>query len=71
MARTLEEVFLQKVSQMPKEEYEVTAIMTKEQVKGKKTNAGIFQQQSLKMLPCRLLIYIKQFVHKVFHISIS
>lgn len=41
MAQTLEKVFLQKVSQMPKEECDVTAVTTKEQVKERKTNAGI------------------------------
>lgn len=50
MAQTLEKVFLQKVSQMPKEECEVPAIMTKEQMK---MNAGIL------MWSCRLLVSIQ------------
>ncbi|XP_026200718.1 bromodomain testis-specific protein isoform X1 [Anabas testudineus] len=44
MAQTLEKVFLQKVSQMPKEECEVPAIMTKEQMK---MNADALRQRSL------------------------
>ncbi|XP_035863469.1 bromodomain testis-specific protein isoform X5 [Sander lucioperca] len=46
MAQTLEKLFLQKVSQMPKEECEVTAITTKETLKGRKTNAGAIKQRS-------------------------
>ncbi|XP_039668278.1 bromodomain testis-specific protein isoform X4 [Perca fluviatilis] len=46
MAQTLEKLFLQKVSQMPKEECEVTAIATKETLKGRKTNAGAIKQRS-------------------------
>lgn len=40
MAQTLEKLFLQKVSQLPKEELEVTSITAKEPVKGRKMNAG-------------------------------
>ncbi|KAK2835998.1 hypothetical protein Q5P01_016482 [Channa striata] len=47
MAQTLEKVFLQKVSQMPKEECEITAVMTNESVKGKKSNTGALKQRSL------------------------
>ncbi|XP_059197130.1 bromodomain testis-specific protein isoform X2 [Centropristis striata] len=47
MAQTLEKLFLQKLSQMPKEEYEVTAIATKEPVKGRNTNTGAIKQRSL------------------------
>ncbi|XP_049911904.1 bromodomain testis-specific protein isoform X2 [Epinephelus moara] len=47
MAQTLEKLFLHKVSQMPKEEWEVTAITAKEPVKGKKMNAGAIHQRSL------------------------
>ncbi|XP_032382446.1 bromodomain testis-specific protein isoform X2 [Etheostoma spectabile] len=46
MAQTLEKLFLQKVSQMPKEECEVTAITTKETLKGRKRNAGAVKQRS-------------------------
>ncbi|XP_022076481.2 bromodomain testis-specific protein isoform X1 [Acanthochromis polyacanthus] len=46
MARTLQNIFSQKLLKMPKEE-SVTAVTTKEPVKGKKTNAGAFKQQSL------------------------
>ncbi|XP_029002104.1 bromodomain testis-specific protein isoform X2 [Betta splendens] len=44
MAQTLEKVFLHKVSQMPKDEYEVESVTTKEQVKEKKTNSGALNQ---------------------------
>ncbi|XP_039985051.1 bromodomain testis-specific protein isoform X2 [Xiphias gladius] len=47
MAQNLEKLFLQKVSQMPKEECEVTAVTTKEPVKVRKTNAGALKQRSL------------------------
>lgn len=43
MAQTLEKLFLQKVSQMPKEECDITSVTTKDPVKGRKTNAGILQ----------------------------
>ncbi|XP_070764468.1 bromodomain testis-specific protein [Enoplosus armatus] len=47
MAQTLEKLFLHKVSQMPKEECDVTAITTKEPVKGRQSNAGAIKQRSL------------------------
>ncbi|XP_074492574.1 bromodomain testis-specific protein isoform X2 [Sebastes fasciatus] len=47
MAQTLEKLFLQKVSQMEKEERDVSAITVKEPVKGRKTNAGAIKQRSL------------------------
>ncbi|XP_018525518.1 bromodomain testis-specific protein isoform X2 [Lates calcarifer] len=47
MAQTLEKLFLQKVSQMPKEECQITEITTKEPVKVRKTNAGSLKQRSL------------------------
>ncbi|KAM7388725.1 hypothetical protein PAMP_024882 [Pampus punctatissimus] len=47
MAQTLEKLFLHKVSQMPKEEFEVTAVTTKDLVKGRKTNTGALPQRSL------------------------
>uniref|UniRef100_A0A3P8UA60 Bromodomain-containing protein 2 n=1 Tax=Amphiprion percula TaxID=161767 RepID=A0A3P8UA60_AMPPE len=43
MAQALEKVFSQKLLKMPKEE-SVTAVTTKEPVKGKKTNAGTLNQ---------------------------
>ncbi|XP_035806639.2 bromodomain testis-specific protein isoform X3 [Amphiprion ocellaris] len=46
MAQALEKVFSQKLLKMPKEE-SITAVTTKEPVKGKKTNAGAFKQQPL------------------------
>ncbi len=47
MAQSLEKLFLQKVSQMPKEECEVTAIITtKEPVKGRQTAAGMLHNNS-------------------------
>ncbi|XP_019937035.2 bromodomain testis-specific protein isoform X2 [Paralichthys olivaceus] len=45
MAQTLEKLFLQKLSQMPKDECDVTAVIPKEPVK--KSNAGVFKQRSL------------------------
>ena len=42
-------LFLQKLSQMPKEECEVTAITEKEPVKAKKTNAGILYNGSFNI----------------------
>ncbi|XP_029988102.1 bromodomain testis-specific protein isoform X6 [Sphaeramia orbicularis] len=47
MAQTLEKVFLQKVSQMPKEECEVTEYTAKDQVKGKNASTGAVTQRSL------------------------
>ncbi|XP_044217523.1 bromodomain testis-specific protein isoform X3 [Thunnus albacares] len=47
MAQTLEKLFLQKVSEMPKEEREVTAVTTKDPVKGRKNNTGALKQRSL------------------------
>ncbi|KAM7410570.1 hypothetical protein PAMA_001821 [Pampus argenteus] len=47
MAQTLEKLFLHKVSQMPKEEFEVTAVTTKGPVKGRKTNTGALKQKSI------------------------
>ncbi|XP_042339672.1 bromodomain testis-specific protein isoform X2 [Plectropomus leopardus] len=47
MAQTLEKLFLQKVSQMPKEEWEVTTITAKDPVKGRNTTAGAIKQRSL------------------------
>ncbi|XP_034439128.1 bromodomain testis-specific protein isoform X2 [Hippoglossus hippoglossus] len=48
MAQTLEKLFLQKLSQMPKDECNVTAVTpVKEPVKVKKSNAGVFKQRSL------------------------
>ncbi|XP_067453980.1 bromodomain testis-specific protein isoform X3 [Thunnus thynnus] len=47
MAQTLEKLFLQKVSEMPKEEREVTAVTTKDPVKGRKNNTGVLKQRSL------------------------
>ncbi|XP_040896152.1 bromodomain testis-specific protein [Toxotes jaculatrix] len=47
MAQTLEKLFLQKVSQMPKDECEVTAVTTEEPVKVRKTSAGALKQRSL------------------------
>nr|XP_046248326.1 bromodomain testis-specific protein isoform X2 [Scatophagus argus] len=44
MAQTLEKVFLQKVSQMPKEECEIASLTAKEAVKGRKMNAAIKQR---------------------------
>ncbi|XP_069560081.1 bromodomain testis-specific protein isoform X6 [Brachyistius frenatus] len=46
MAQTLEKLFLQKLSQMPKEEW-VTTITTEEPVKGIQLNAGALMQRSL------------------------
>uniref|UniRef100_A0A3Q3LQI0 Bromodomain-containing protein 2 n=1 Tax=Mastacembelus armatus TaxID=205130 RepID=A0A3Q3LQI0_9TELE len=46
MAQTLEKLFLQKVSQMPKEECDITVVTTKEPVKVKKL-AGVKKQRSL------------------------
>lgn len=40
MAQTLEKLFLQKLSKMPDEEFVVT-VTTKEQKKGKRSNAGM------------------------------
>ncbi|KAI3369086.1 hypothetical protein L3Q82_026053 [Scortum barcoo] len=48
MAQSLEKLFLQKLSQMPKDEFDVTAMITaKEPVKGRKTTAGAIKQRSL------------------------
>ncbi|XP_053286634.1 bromodomain testis-specific protein [Pleuronectes platessa] len=48
MAEILEKLFLQKLPQMPKDEYNVTAVTpVKEPVKVKKSNAGVFKQRSL------------------------
>ncbi|XP_054458737.1 bromodomain testis-specific protein isoform X2 [Anoplopoma fimbria] len=47
MAQTLEKLFLQKVSTMPKDECDITAITTKDPMKGRKTNAGPIKQRSL------------------------
>ncbi|XP_062251433.1 bromodomain testis-specific protein isoform X2 [Platichthys flesus] len=48
MAQILEKLFLQKLSQMPKDECNVTAVTAgKEPVKVKKSNAGVFKQRSL------------------------
>lgn len=44
MAQTLEKIFLQKVSQMPKEECDVVAIIAKEEER--KSNAGIYIKTS-------------------------
>uniref|UniRef100_A0A8C6LEG8 Bromodomain-containing protein 2 n=1 Tax=Nothobranchius furzeri TaxID=105023 RepID=A0A8C6LEG8_NOTFU len=46
MAQTLEKFFLQKLSQMPKEE-SVTTVATVEPAKGKKATAGAVKQRSL------------------------
>lgn len=57
MAQTLEKVFLQKVSHMPKEECDVTAVTTKGQVKERKTNAGTLRKKiSNKYLSHPLLL---------------
>ncbi|XP_041646362.1 bromodomain testis-specific protein isoform X2 [Cheilinus undulatus] len=45
MAQTLEKLFLQKIAKMPKEEYEVSTITSKEPVKGRKTSAGAVKQK--------------------------
>ncbi|XP_051233123.1 bromodomain testis-specific protein isoform X2 [Dicentrarchus labrax] len=47
MAQSLEKLFLQKVSQMPKEECEIAAITIKEPLKGRKMNTGGIKQRSL------------------------
>ncbi|XP_068175400.1 bromodomain testis-specific protein [Antennarius striatus] len=47
MAQTLEKVFLDKVAQMPEEECEVASVSAKEQVNGKKMNAGSVMQRSV------------------------
>ncbi|XP_070688157.1 bromodomain testis-specific protein [Pempheris klunzingeri] len=47
MAQTLEKLFLQKVSQMPKEECDITSITAKEPVKGRRTNTGAIKQRPL------------------------
>ncbi|KAM3619468.1 uncharacterized protein V6R79_008716 [Siganus canaliculatus] len=47
MAQTLEKLFLQKLSQMPEEEHEVSSVTAKEPVKGKKLNTGVIKQSSL------------------------
>lgn len=41
MAQTLEKLFLDKMSQMPKPECEVLSVTAKESVKGRKMNTGI------------------------------
>lgn len=46
MAQTLEKLFLQKLTTMPKDECDITAITAKEPVKGRKTNAGILHINS-------------------------
>lgn len=46
MAQTLEKVFLQKVSQMPKEELVITA-PSKELVKGRNATAGLLKMWNL------------------------
>nr|XP_040040880.1 bromodomain testis-specific protein [Gasterosteus aculeatus aculeatus] len=46
MAQTLEKLFLQKLTTMPKDECDITAITAKEPVKGRKTNAGAIKQTS-------------------------
>ncbi|XP_029285772.1 bromodomain testis-specific protein isoform X2 [Cottoperca gobio] len=47
MAQTLEKLFLQKLSQMPKEECDVTAVTSEEPVKGRKTNTGAIKHRAL------------------------
>ncbi|KAK1896788.1 Bromodomain testis-specific protein [Dissostichus eleginoides] len=47
MAQTLEKLFLQKLSDMPKEDFELTANNTKEPVKGRKTHTGSVKHRSL------------------------
>ncbi|XP_056271273.1 bromodomain testis-specific protein isoform X3 [Pseudoliparis swirei] len=47
MAQTLEKLFLQKLSTMPKDECDTRAITTKEAVKGRKTHADALKQRSL------------------------
>nr|XP_020465718.1 bromodomain testis-specific protein isoform X2 [Monopterus albus] len=46
MAQTLEKLFLQKVSKMPEKEYEITAVITNEPMKGRKTSRGALKQRS-------------------------
>ncbi|KAM6938340.1 bromodomain testis-specific protein [Lycodopsis pacificus] len=46
MAQTLEKLFLQQMSTMPKDECDITAIAAKEPGKGRKTNAGAMKQRS-------------------------
>lgn len=59
MAQTLEKLFLQKVSQLPKEEFEVTAITAKEPVKGRKMNAGNLPKMLLHIFWVDLLKYVR------------
>ncbi|KAI4828577.1 hypothetical protein KUCAC02_022659 [Chaenocephalus aceratus] len=47
MAQTLEKLFLQKLSDMPQEAFELTANNTKEPVKGRKTHTGSVKHRSL------------------------
>ncbi|XP_037326086.2 bromodomain testis-specific protein [Pungitius pungitius] len=49
MAQTLEKLFLQKLTTMPKDECDITAITTKEPVKGRTTNAGALKQMTSPM----------------------
>ncbi|XP_031728800.1 bromodomain testis-specific protein isoform X2 [Anarrhichthys ocellatus] len=46
MAKTLEKLFLQQLSTMPKDECDIAAITAKEPGKGRKTNAGAIKQRS-------------------------
>lgn len=63
MAQSLEKQFLQKVSQMPKEECEVTAIITtKEPVKGRKATTGMLHNNSDPILHIYFLELICQIV---------